>query len=330
MQHPETSRSFAPAPERELDSTGQHSKRRAVVGPPMERLATGMRFGPLGRYELLSRVGRGGNSIVHAVYDHLLERRLAGKFLVRGGAAVAKAESRALARLNHSNIVTLHDLGSLHGTPYLLLELLEGVTLADLIAHEPRLDSLSALRVTRAVAAALEHAHSRGVFHFDVKPSNVHIGCGGRVKLMDFGVGSRLFSHLQVSEDVDDDVVGTPCYMAPEQWNGGTLDARTDVWGVGMLLYESLTGMLPDRAQHLGYTLARRSPRAGGSSYLRLSARLGLPSTVDEVLERSLTADPAARFVCVSELLASLKLAERAMLEVPILQVSPREPAPVR
>lgn len=283
---------------------------RVVVNPTTERLAVGMRFGLSGRYEVSSCLGWGRNSVVHAVHDHSLDRRIAAKFFVRGaaGATTAEVEARALAQLDHANIVTLHDLGALHGMPYLLLELLEGGTLADLIATG-QLGPLRALRIVHAVASALEHAHGRGVFHFAVNPANVHVGSDGAVKLLDFGVGNQRFTHQAGSGGGD--VVGTPSYAAPEQWSQGTLDARTDIWGLGVLLYESLTGQRPERTTD--------------DAQLRVSERLRLPGVIDEILELTLAPDRSARFQHVSEVLALLRLAERAMLEAQIARFSPLE-----
>jgi len=283
---------------------------RVVVNPTTERLAVGMRFGLLGRYEVLSCLGSGGNGVVHAVHDHSLNRRVAGKFFVRGvtSAAPAELEARALAQLDHANIVTLHDLGVLHGMPYLLLELLEGVTLAELVANG-QLGPLRALRIVQAVGSALEHAHGRGVFHFAVQPANVHVGSNGCIKVLDFGVANQPFAHH--SGAGGGDVLGAPSYRAPEQWSQATLDARTDIWGLGVLLYESLTG--------------RRPERSTDENQLRVSQRLRLPGVIDEILERTLAADSSARFEHVGEVLALLRLAERAMLEAQIARFSPLE-----
>jgi len=281
MQYGETLLSLKPVGQVQPWTT-RNPEPRVVVKPATERLAVGSRFGVLGRYEVLSCLGAGSSSVVYAVRDHSLDRRLAAKFFVRGAASAASAEgeARALARLDHANVVTLYDLGVLNGMPYLLLELLEGVTLAEQLATE-QLGSLSALRIVLAVASALEHAHGRGVCHFAVNPGSVHVGADGRVKLLDFGVA-----------------------------NHGTLDARTDVRAVGMLLYQCLTAQLPE-LEHADHTRPH------------LSLRLRLPRVIDEILERTLAPDSSARFEHVSEALALLKLAERAVLEAQIAHLSP-------
>lgn len=285
------------------------------------QLTIGSCFGWDDRYQLLQVIACGGTSVVHAVYDHALDRKLAGKFMVSEDdeldAAAARLEAWAIARLSHPNIVTVYDVGVCGKTPFLLMELLRGSTLADEIARR-NLPPRRAIDIVLAVSLGLAHAHDRGVLHLDLKPGNVHLGDTGEVKILDFGVGSR---HLTPANDEAPIVVGTPHYMAPEQWNLGVLDARTDVWALGILLYECLSGRLPCEGRHPGFALASGK----GFWVPPLSAKLGLPSSLDSVIQRALATDPDRRIQTVQELATVLGLIQRVLLERDVQALSSSE-----
>ncbi|MFT3915287.1 MAG: protein kinase [Anaeromyxobacteraceae bacterium] len=192
----------------------------------------------VGRFELVRELGRGGFGVVLEARDVELGRRVAFK-AVRPGRrardpareALLAREAAAVAALHHPNIVTLHDVGRSEAGPYLVLELLEGETLADRLVRGP-LPAREAVQVARAVGRALEHAHARGVLHRDLKPGNVFLTAGGEVKVLDFGL-----AHVFGRDGVKG---GTPGYMAPEQRAGGAEDARTDLFALGVLLGDAL------------------------------------------------------------------------------------------
>ena len=200
----------------------------------------------------------------------------------------------------------------------------EGGTLALEIAAG-RLAPRRAVRVVSEVAQALEHAHAQGVLHLDLKPGNVHVGHYGTVKLLDFGVGSKRLRladgrELPATSSLDPErtVVGTPCYMAPEQWNLQPVDERTDVWSLGMLFYECLTGTLPGDGQHPGFALT-----SGGSFAVpSLAQKLGLPGAFDRVVERALAVDPGCRFQTVHEVLGMLRILERVLMDADAAELS--------
>src|SRR4051794_1369504 len=195
----------------------------------------------LGRYHLMRRLGAGGFGTVHEAWDERLERWVAVKVLPSDGTAPERArrEARAAARLEHPNVVALHDAGEEPGARYLVFELVDGATMAELLA-DGRLDDRDVLRIGLAVADALEHAHERGVVHRDVKPQNVLVpsgsawsplrGDGAVAKLTDFGV-----AHLAGEEALTrtGDVLGTLAYMAPEQAAGARVDERADLYALG-------------------------------------------------------------------------------------------------
>jgi serine/threonine protein kinase len=213
-------------------------------------LVPGSRLGP---YEITSRIGEGGMGEVYRAQDTRLDRSVAIKVLsavLSGNAQLRlrfEREARTISQLNHPNICTLHDVGNEDGTGYLVMELLEGETLADRISRGP-LPLPEVLRYGAQIAAGLDRAHRAGIIHRDLKPANIMITKSG-AKLLDFGLART--SPLQIRHDEETQqkplteegtVLGTFQYMAPEQLEGDTADARTDIFALGVVLYEMATG----------------------------------------------------------------------------------------
>ena len=248
----------------------------------------------MGRYRLGARIGAGGFGTVYAARDERLGRPVAVKVIPAGGAAPERAqrESRAVARLDHDAIVALFDAGEEAGCRYLVSELVEGRTLAQLEA-DGELSDRDVLRVGLALADALDHAHERGVIHRDVKPQNVIVPDApssrrGAAKLTDFGV-----AHL-VGEDaltLTGDVVGTLAYMAPEQAAGRPVDERTDLYALALVLYEALAGTNPVRAGSPSAT----ARRIGTVLEPLLRRRPDLPPPLCAALDRAVRPDPDER-----------------------------------
>ena len=262
-------------------------------------LAPGAR---VGRFELVREVGRGGFGVVFEARDTELGRRVAFKAMKPSrlaGPALEKPlreEAEAAARLNHPNVVTLHDYGLHHGTPYLILELLEGETLHQRLKRGP-LAPEAALAVGRAVARGLVHAHAQGVLHRDLKPGNVFLAGDGGVKLLDFGL-ARLLDRASLAG-------GTPAYMAPEQLRGEAGDARADVFGAGVMLFQMLTGRVPYPVKD-GRSAALDS---GPPPALPLDHA---PPELVTLVAGTLSRDPAGRPQTAGDLLAGLESVERA------------------
>ncbi len=209
---------------------------------PEVRPGAGIRPGQVigGRFEILREVGRGGFGTVFEARDRELGRLVAVKVVrPRRGVdlSMLRAEAEAAAGLHHPNIVTVHDLGSEGGEGWLVLELLRGETLEERL-RRGSLPAPEALRVATEVARGLAHAHHAGVVHRDLKPSNVFLCDDGSVRILDFGL-SRVFGSGSGPEG------GTPAYMAPEQWRRETEDERADVFALGVMLHEMLTGRRP-------------------------------------------------------------------------------------
>jgi ABC-type transport system substrate-binding protein len=194
------------------------------------------------RFLLQEKIGQGGMGTVWRGFDSLLERPVAVKVLNPAGLATEGrarllAEARAIARLDHPNIISVYDAGEADGSPYIVMELVEGRSLHD----DPPSGIREIVEVARQICAALEHAHSQGIVHRDLKPENVVIGMDGVARLMDFGLARSITSRLTQ----EGTIVGTVFYMAPEQAIGDLVDGRADLYSLGVMLYELTTGVLP-------------------------------------------------------------------------------------
>ena len=244
----------------------------------------------IGRFELVREIGRGGFGTVWEARDRELQRTVAFKALRVGARPELteerlRAEAEAAARLAHPNIVTLHDVGRTAQGPYLVLELLRGRTLASRLADGP-LPALEAVRVAAAVASGLAHAHAHGVVHRDLTPGNVFLCDDGQVKVLDLGM-----AHAFGRRKLDG---GTAAYMAPEQARGAPEDERTDVFSLGVLLFQMLAGEMPFPE---GAAPGRRAPA------LEVAVAPGLGPLVD----RMLSLDPVDRPRNASAVLPTLE-----------------------
>lgn len=206
----------------------------------------------LGRYALGAVIGAGGSAQVVEAHDVLLDRRVAVK-LLDGSAAASNdpagrdrflREARSSARLSHDRVVAVYDAGEVDGDLFIVMELVEGKSLAEVIATDAPLPESVVVRIGGQLLEGLDVAHAAGVVHRDVKPANVLIDRSGNVKLADFGIAKR-FGDVEASLTAVGTVVGTPQYLAPEQAAGHLATAQTDVYASGVVLYEMLTGVRP-------------------------------------------------------------------------------------
>jgi serine/threonine protein kinase len=209
-----------------------------------------------GRYRLGDRLGSGAVAEVFRAIDERLARPVAVK-LFRGDAAEElqrhEAEMRTLARLDHPSLVTVYDAGDANGQPYLVMQLVEGDTLADELRRGP-IGAERTARYGAALAEALAYVHAQGFVHRDVKPANVLIAADGRVHLADFGI-ARLVDSAHVTRTGD--VLGTPAYFAPEQVSGGAVGSAADVYALGLMLLECLTGQRAFEGTPMEVAMAR-------------------------------------------------------------------------
>ncbi len=264
----------------------------------------------LGRYQIETELGRGTMSIVYKGFDPRIDRYIAIKVLREQFARNVNSrqrflrEARAAGGLNHPNIVTVFDVGQVDGMPYLAMEVLEGATLADRLESDqpPKPDAVIDLAIQ--LCSALSYAHERGVIHRDVKPANVHFdAASGIAKLLDFGIAG-IEGRREKSASEGGTVVGTPAYMAPEQMLGEAVDARCDLYALGVVLYRLLSGRLPfDEAainEQVNSVLNQPPPPLQ-------PFHENTPRELVELTMRLLSKSPAARHDSAAEVLEELQ-----------------------
>ncbi len=219
---------------------------------PDTRSALGELPRAFGQYELLNEIGRGGMGVVYKARQTGLERTVAIKMILASHLASPEhvrrfhAEAKAAARVEHSNIVHIHDVGQLHGQHYFAMEYIQGESLAERIAQKP-IDLETAVRLLAAVARAVDHLHQQGIVHRDLKPSNILLDAEGEPYLTDFGLAKVFAPDSEIT--ATGVIAGSPPYMAPEQAAGRTREVgpATDIYSLGAILYELLTGRPPFR-----------------------------------------------------------------------------------
>ena len=249
------------------------------------------------RYEVQGRIGVGGMAEVWRGYDRTLNRTVAIKTLLPQFARDAsfvdrfRREAQAAARLNHPGIVSVYDSGTDGETPYIVMQFIEGRTLADYLASGKTIPPMKAAQVAKEIAEALAAAHAEGVIHRDIKPANVMVTREGKVLVMDFGI-ARLISGPETAPQTSA-VLGTASYLSPEQAQGQSVDARSDIYALGVVLYEMLTGRPPftgDSPMAIAYKQVNATPEAPSS------VNPDVPPELDAVVMRALSKNPANRY----------------------------------
>ena len=279
----------------------------------------------LGHCVIEKMLGQGGMARVYQGRQEHLDRAVAIKILPPYYAADPafverfKLEARAMARLTHPNIVTVHDAGEDQGRLYIIMEYVGGGTLKQRLVRSMPLSEIT--RVIREVASALTYAASVGIIHRDVKPVNVLMDMNGRAVLSDFGIAKVLATSAALTQSGAG--VGTPEYMSPEQCRGAGVDARSDIYALGVMLYEMLTGHTPFEADN--YTaLAHSHIYEPVPPPSRLNPRIS--PAVQAVVMKALEKDPAQRFQKATEMAVALEQAVAA--QVPVGPASGRQAAP--
>ena len=280
-------------------------------------LRTGDRLGP---YDVLNVVAIGGMGEVYRAHDTTLGRDVAIKILPRAFAsdaerlALFKHEAHVLAALNHPNIATIHGIEDFEGAPALVLEFITGETLAERIAKGP-LPLTEILAIAQQIVAGLAAAHQRGILHGDLKPSNLYLTREGRVKILDFGIAKYFKSEetatsgqLSVLSTGPGAFLGTPAYSSPEQMSGHNVDQRSDLFALGLVLYEMATGRLPYRGASLAHMLVG-TDAVPIDPPSRLRSRI--PAAFDAMVLRLLRKEPRERFQSPAELSAALSKLEQ-------------------
>jgi len=255
----------------------------------------------LGRYHILEQLGEGGMATVYKAFDTRLERNVAVKVILPQKQQSEKflkrfeREAKALAQLSHPNIVKVLDYGEHEGMPYLVMEYLPGGTLKQKLGQP--IPWQEAARSLAPITRALEYAHQQKIVHRDVKPSNILLTQSGEPMLSDFGVAKILEAEETVDLTGTGVGVGTPEYMAPEQGMGKVVDYRADIYALGVVFYELVTGRKPYRADTPMAVMLKKmtDPLPRPSQFVR-----DLPEAVENVLLKALARQPADRYLDMS------------------------------
>ena len=257
------------------------------------------------RYEIVSKIGAGGMSDVYKAKDHVLGRFVAIKVLKpefsedRGFVAKFRTEAQSAAGLEHPNIVNIYDVGSEEGLHYIVMEYVEGITLKTYIEKKGQLSFKEAVSIAIQVARGIEAAHNKQIIHRDIKPQNLMISTEGKVKVMDFGIARAASSNT-----VSSDVMGSVHYSSPEQARNGFVDGRSDIYSLGIVMYEMVTGRVPFDGdttvavaiQHLQEEMTPPSVYAKN-----------LPISMEKIILKCTQKNADRRYQTIGDLLADLR-----------------------
>jgi serine/threonine-protein kinase len=281
------------------------------------------------QYKILRKLGEGGMGSVYLAHDTDLDRQVALKFLTKKVApddpamTRFKREARAVAALNHPAIIDIYEIGTDEGLPYIAMPHIEGETLGDLMTRGP-LPVEQATEIVHQICAGLERAHAAGIVHRDIKPGNILVDRNGRVKILDFGL-AKMEAEPQVT--ADHSLLGTVCYMSPEQARGDEVDGRSDIFSLGCVLYEMLAGQRAfkgDRAAGVLYAIEHAEPRK-----LRDSNSL-VPAVLERVVAKMLAKKPAQRYDSAAAVATDLLDPSSASIRSTVRPAAPRPRRPGR
>jgi len=262
------------------------------------------------RYTILEHIGGGGMADVYRAHDKLLDRSVAVKVLrsqfTNDDEFVTRfrREAQAAARLSHPNIVNIYDVGRDEDIYYIVMEYISGETLKDRIQREGSLPVELAVRIALEIAEALEHAHQNNLIHCDIKPHNILVTRSGRIKVTDFGIARAVTSATMTHTGT---IIGSVHYFSPEQAKGGAIGAKSDIYSLGVVLYEMLTGTVPfigETPVSIALKHLQEEPKP-----LR-EFNVAIPPLVEAVVLKAMAKESEARFVNTTEMIADLKLAQ--------------------
>jgi tetratricopeptide (TPR) repeat protein len=256
-----------------------------------------------GRYQIVGELGRGGMGIVYKVQDTVLDRLVAWKVLPQALTENEQAinnfmrEAQAAAKLNHPNIVTVYDTGEQAGRYYIAMEYVEGTTLKEILRRRGAISPSGIFHVLMQISEALAYAHEKKVVHRDIKPANAMWTRDKKAKLMDFGL-AKVVEEARNHTTV---VAGTPYYMSPEQTLGKNVDHRTDIYSLGVAVFEMATGTVPFKEGNIPYHHVHTAP-----PHIQ-DLRPDLPSALSTIVERCLEKDPGNRYQSAREILTEVR-----------------------
>ncbi|GFN24009.1 Stk1 family PASTA domain-containing Ser/Thr kinase [Thermanaeromonas sp. C210] len=268
-----------------------------------------------GRYEIKEALGGGGMALVYRGQDQLLNRSVTIKILReqfasdRNFVARFQQEAQAVARLSHPNVVSIYDVGQEEGLHYLVMEYVEGNSLKEVIDRRAPLPAQEAVDIALHICEALEHAHENGIIHRDIKPHNILITKQGRVKVTDFGIAQAV---SEATMPYTGTLIGSVHYLAPEQARGETTGVTADIYSLGVVLYEMLTGQVPfngDTPLSVALKHLQEEPRPPRE------LNPDLPLALERIILRALAKDPARRYPSAAALRADLRALRNVLLE---------------
>lgn len=262
------------------------------------------------RYTILERIGGGGMADVYRAHDKLLDRSVAVKVLRaqftddEEFVSRFRREAQAAARLSHPNIVNIYDVGRDEEAYYIVMEYISGETLKERIQREGPLPVEAAVRIALEIAEALEHAHQNNIVHCDIKSHNILTTRSGRVKVTDFGIARAVTSATMTQTGT---IIGSVHYFSPEQAKGGAVSAKSDIYSLGVVMYEMLTGVLPFTGE-TPISIALKQLQEDPQPPRELNSEI--PPLVEAIVLKSMAKNPEQRFFDVGEMIADLRLAQ--------------------
>ena len=257
------------------------------------------------RYEIIDKVGSGGMADVYKALCHRLNRYVAIKILKpeystdAGFVQKFRAEAQSVAGLSHPNIVSVYDVGEDDGLYYIVMELVEGITLKRFIEKRKKLDVKEAVGIAIQIAMGMEAAHTHHIIHRDIKPQNIIISREGKVKVADFGIAKAATSNT-----ISQNAIGSVHYLSPEQARGGYSDERSDIYSLGVTLYEMLSGQVPFAGDN-SVSVALLHIQSEAIPVRELNPEV--PLSVDKIIQKCMQKKPERRYQTAAELIVDLK-----------------------
>ena len=263
------------------------------------------------RYKILEEVGTGGMAVVYKAQDILLDRIVAVKILLakygddHDFVVRFRQEAQAAAKLSHPNIVNIYDVGYDENVHYIVMEYVRGETLKEYIEKHGHLPINTSIQITFDIGEALENAHKNGIVHCDIKPHNILVTETGRIKVADFGI-ARAINSSATNKD-DHAVLGSVHYFSPEQASGGPVDERTDIYSLGVVMYEMMTGVVPFEGE-TAISVALQHVQDDIPLPTKYNRRI--PRLVEQCILKAMAKNPDDRFQSIAEMMSELRLSQ--------------------